>query len=167
VFCDIDPRTLNLSPEAAERRLRRGSDQRAILPVHLYGQCADIDAFERIAAERKLLLIEDAAQAFGAAWRGRRAGSFGEAAAFSFYPTKNLSAYGDAGCVSTNHPAVAGELRKLRNHGSVDAYYHDEIGWNCRLDAMQAAVLRVKLKHIERWNQERRTRATIYDQLLR
>lgn len=168
VFADVDPGTLNLSPAKVEERITEAfsSRMKALLPVHLFGQCADMDAFARIAHERKLGLVEDAAQAFGAAWRGRRAGSLGRAAAFSFYPTKNLSAYGDGGCVSTVDPAVGEHVRRLRNHGGRARYYHEEIGWNSRLDAIQAAVLNVKLKHIERWNEERRERAATYDRLL-
>ena len=110
-------------------------------------------------------IVEDAAQAIGASWRDRRAGSLGIAAAFSFYPTKNLSAYGDAGLVTTNDPALAEHMRHLRNHGSARRYYHEEFGWNCRLDAIQAAVLRVKMRHIEKWNGSRRERAETYDLL--
>jgi dTDP-4-amino-4,6-dideoxygalactose transaminase len=109
--------------------------------------------------------VEDAAQAFGASWAGRPAGGFGAAAAFSLYPTKNLSAYGDAGCVTTNDPATAERFRSLRNHGSHTRYVHDELGWNCRMDALQAAVLRVKLRHLEAWNQLRRRHAAMYDRL--
>ncbi len=168
VFVDIDPRTLNLSAELVERRLRQARPARlgAILPVHLYGQCAEMDRFESVARDFHVALIEDAAQAFGASWAGCRAGTFGSAAAFSFYPTKNLSAYGDAGCVATNDPAIAERIRSLRNHGSQTRYLHDELGWNCRMDALQAAVLRVKLRHLEAWNELRRWHAALYDRLL-
>jgi dTDP-4-amino-4,6-dideoxygalactose transaminase len=165
VFVDIDPRTLNLDPHQTAQRVRSIPNLRAILPVHLYGQCADMDQFTRLAAEYRLALIEDAAQAFGAGWRGKRAGSLRDAAAFSFYPTKNLSAAGEAGCVTTNDAKVAERLRSLRNHGSRERYYHDEIGWNCRLDGLQAAVLRVKMKRLEEWNRSRRERAEIYNAL--
>jgi len=134
--------------------------------VHLYGQCADMDRLQGIADEFELPIIEDAAQAIGAKWRGRSAGSMGEVAAFSFYPTKNLSAYGDAGLVTTCDLNLAEHLRKLRNHGSPRRYHHEEVGWNCRIDAMQAAILRVKLPHVESWNQQRRQRAATYDRLL-
>ncbi len=166
VFADIEPETLNLDPvKVAE--LLESSDFRVkgILPVHLYGQCAHMDRFADLAAEHKVMLFEDAAQAFGATWRGRRAGSLGIAAAFSFYPTKNLSAFGDAGCVTTNDAAVATRVRSLRNHGSTQRYYHDEIGWNARMDAIQAAVLRVKLKRLPEWNSRRREIAEKYDEL--
>lgn len=167
VFVDVDPGTLNIDPEAVDRRVARsaGARLRAILPVHLFGQCADMESLQRIAGEHRLMIIEDAAQAFGASWRGQRAGSFGTAAAFSFYPTKNLSAYGEAGCLTTNDAALADYARRLRNHGSRERYYHDEIGWNCRLDALQAAILRVKMRYIEQWNEARRQRDAIYDRL--
>ena len=167
VLMDIDPRTLNLDPALVERRLTgsRPARLRALLPVHLYGQCADMDAFASIAAEHKLALIEDAAQAFGALWRGRRAGTLGSVAAFSFYPTKNLGAFGDAGCLATANPETAARLRSLRNLGMRERYIHHEIGTNSRLDAVQATVLRVKLKHLERWNGRRREHAAEYDRL--
>jgi dTDP-4-amino-4,6-dideoxygalactose transaminase len=167
VFADIDPRTFNLDPVQVESFLRSGRRDklRALLPVHLYGQCADMDSFQRLAEEFRLSLVEDAAQAVGAAWRGRSAGTMGVSAAFSFYPTKNLSAYGDAGLVTTNNPEMAAHMRRLRNHGSPRRYVHDEMGWNSRLDSIQAAILRVKLKYIEGWNEARRQRAARYDQL--
>jgi len=167
VFLDIDPQTFNLDPAQVERRVtsRKLSTLRAVLPVHLYGQCADMDAFRRLASEHKLSIIEDAAQAFGSAWRGQRAGSLGLAAAFSFYPTKNLSCYGDGGCVTTSDPALADRIRLLRNHGSRQRYHHEEVGWNSRLDALQAAVLRVKMKYIDEWNARRREVAAGYDRL--
>jgi dTDP-4-amino-4,6-dideoxygalactose transaminase len=167
VFADIDPRTFNLDPVQVESFLRSGQRDklRALLPVHLYGQCADMDSLQHLAEEFHLSLVEDAAQAVGAAWHGRSAGSIGLSAAFSFYPTKNLSAYGDAGLVTTNNPEMAAHMRRLRNHGSPRRYLHDEMGWNCRLDAMQAAILRVKLKYVEGWNEARRQRAARYDEL--
>ena len=166
VFVDIDPGTLNLDPTLVLRELqKRTGTRRAILPVHLYGQCADMDAFDRIAKELGVAIAEDAAQAIGAEWNGRGAGSLGATAAFSFYPTKNLSAYGDAGIATTNNPEMAEHMRQLRNHGSPRRYYHHEFGWNGRIDAIQAAVLRVKLKHIADWNETRRQHAATYDQL--
>jgi dTDP-4-amino-4,6-dideoxygalactose transaminase len=150
---------------------------RAILPVHLYGQCADMEEFDRIVAEHAaeqaaehaqefgVAIVEDAAQAIGAEWNGRGAGSLGVTAAFSFYPTKNLSAYGDAGIVTTSSPRMAEHMRQLRNHGSPRRYYHHEFGWNGRMDAIQAAVLRVKLAHIADWNQQRRQHAATYDRM--
>jgi dTDP-4-amino-4,6-dideoxygalactose transaminase len=166
VLVDVDPHTLNLDPAAVDAKLRGGSKVRALLPVHLFGQCVDMDAFQRISDEFRVPIVEDAAQAIGAAWRNHRAGELGVAGAFSFYPTKNLSAYGDAGLVTARDPDVAEHMRRLRNHGSPRRYYHDELGWNCRMDAIQAAILRVKLPHIESWNQQRRERATTYDRLL-
>lgn len=169
VFADINPETLNLEPLQVKRALEQASDSfpiSAVLPVHLYGQCAPMDLFQEIADEHKLLVIEDAAQAFGAKWRGQSAGSLGVSAAFSFYPTKNLSAYGDAGMVTTQDRTLAERVRRLRNHGSAERYLHTEPGWNVRLDAIQAAVLRVKLKYIGKWNQQRRDRAQTYDRLL-
>jgi dTDP-4-amino-4,6-dideoxygalactose transaminase len=168
VFADISDRTLNIDPAKVETRLQAGGSYkvRALLPVHLYGQCADIDSLQRLCDEFKLTMIEDAAQAIGASWRDRRAGSLGIAAAFSFYPSKNLSAYGEAGLVTTRDPDLAEHMRRLRNHGSPQRYHHEEFGWNCRMDAIQAAVLRVKLPHIEKWNQQRRERAAAYHRLL-
>ena len=165
VFADIDPATFNLAPAAVQKVLSGTERIAAMMPVHLYGQCADMDAFAAIAKERKVAIIEDAAQAFGADWRGKKAGTFGHAGTFSFYPTKNLSAFGDGGAVSTDDEDLAEHLRRLRNHGSRQRYYHEEIGWNSRLDAIQAAVLRVKLKHIDEWNQKRRSVASRYDAL--
>lgn len=172
VFADIDPHTFNLDPARVESFLRDGKRDklRALLPVHLYGQCADMDSLRKLADEFELSLIEDAAQAIGARWgaeptTARRAGSMGISAAFSFYPTKNLSAYGDAGAVTTSNPEMAGHMRRLRNHGSRQRYVHEEFGWNSRLDAIQAAILRVKLKYIEGWNEGRRQHAVLYDQL--
>ncbi len=167
VFADIDAETFNLNPHDVESflRSRRRDKLRALLPIHLYGQCADMDRFRRCSEEFQLSLIEDAAQAIGARWGNRPAGSMGDAAAFSFYPTKNLSAYGDAGLVTTNNSELAAHMRRLRNHGSPQRYVHEEFGWNCRLDAIQAAILRVKLKYVEQWNEARRLRAARYDQL--
>jgi dTDP-4-amino-4,6-dideoxygalactose transaminase len=167
IFADVDPATLNLDPAAVEKLLSHSQAVRAIMPVHLYGQCADMNAFATLAQHHGLAIIEDAAQAFGASWQGKKAGVLGRAAAFSFYPTKNLSAYGDGGSVSTDDDELAAHVRRLRNHGSRQRYYHEEIGWNSRLDALQAAILRIKLKHIDQWNQQRRTVAGKYDALLR
>jgi len=168
VFIDIDPHTLNLDAAKLAACLRSGKSTslRALLPVHLYGQCADMDGFARIANEFGVSILEDAAQAIGAGWRDARAGSIGLAAAFSFYPSKNLSAYGDGGLVTTKDPEIAERLRRLRNHGSRRRYLHEEMGWNCRLDALQAAILRVKLPHVEAWNRLRAEHAATYDRLL-
>jgi dTDP-4-amino-4,6-dideoxygalactose transaminase len=166
VFADIDPETLNLDPAKVEQSLKASSQRNAVMPVHLFGQCADMDALGRIAAEFELHVIEDAAQAAGATWKGKPAGALGQAAAFSFYPTKNLSAFGDAGALTTSDPALAERARSLRNHGAKQRYYHDEIGACSRMDSIQAAVLRVKMPHLPRWNQARRERAQTYDRLL-
>ena len=166
VFADVDPETLNIDPVKVEQGLRSGSPHRhAIMPVHLYGQCADMDALTRIATEFKLAVVEDAAQASGATWNGRPAGSLGVAAAFSFYPTKNLSAFGDAGALTTSDAKLAEHARSLRNHGAKQRYYHDEIGANSRLDSIQATVLRVKMPHLGEWNDARRNRASAYDKM--
>jgi dTDP-4-amino-4,6-dideoxygalactose transaminase len=171
VFVDVDPGTLNLDAVLVGRYLRdrqlskQSEKVRAVLPVHLYGQCADMGKFDRIAQEFEIAIVEDAAQAIGAEWNGRGAGSLGATAAFSFYPTKNLSAYGDAGMVTTTCPRMAEHMRQLRNHGSPRRYYHEEFGWNGRMDAIQAAVLRAKVGHIADWNQSRRQHAATYDQL--
>jgi len=172
LLADIDPQTFNLSAPATEEVLRSsagsaGTKVKAILPVHLYGQCSDWDAFTALKQRHNLLLIEDAAQAFGATWNGISAGALGDAAAFSFYPTKNLSAMGDAGLVTTLSPAIDEHARVLRAHGMRRRYYHDEIGWNSRLDSLQAAVLEVKLRYLPKWNQQRRDHAARYDQLFR
>src|SRR6185312_15576121 len=145
LLADIDPHTFNLSAAATGELLRSpaGRNVKAILPVHLYGQCADWDAFTLLKHRHHLLLIEDAAQAFGAVWNGVPAGALGDAAAFSFYPTKNLGAMGDAGLVTTLSPAIDAHARILRAHGMGRRYYHDEIGWNSRLDTLQAAILEV------------------------
>ena len=173
LLADIDLKTYNLSPDSVQQSLESAKKShpqltlRAVLPVHLYGQCADMDAFAAVCQRHSLLLIEDAAQAFGAMWRDRPAGSLGDAAAFSFYPTKNLSAAGDAGLLTTSSEALAERARMLRNHGMRRRYAHDEVGWNSRLDAVQAAILSVKLQHLPAWNQRRRDLAARYDQLLR
>ncbi len=167
VLADIDPATFNLNPAAVKAVLdsERGANVCAILPVHLYGQCADWTAFAGLANARGLKLIEDAAQAWGAQWQGVHAGALGDAAAFSFYPTKNLSAAGDAGMVATNSETIAERARMLRQHGMRRRYSHDEVGWNARLDGFQGAVLQVKLRHIEGWNQARHNVARRYHAL--
>lgn len=167
ILADIDPATYNLDPGNVRAILRSESSRhgvaiRAVLPIHLYGQCADWDAFSALKDEFGVLAIEDAAQAFGARWRGRPAGSLGDMAAFSFYPTKNLSAYGEAGMVTTGDGRLAERARMLRVHGMRQRYLHDEIGWNSRPDTIQAAILLVKLRHVERWNEQRQKRAQIY-----
>jgi dTDP-4-amino-4,6-dideoxygalactose transaminase len=169
VFADVDPETLNLDALSVETRIKRSASGKvkAIMPVHLYGQCADMDKLATVAAEAKAILVEDAAQAFGSTWRGKRAGGIGVSAAFSFYPTKNLSCAGDGGLVTTNDDNVAAHVKRLRNHGSDRRYYHEEIGWNSRLDSMQAAILRIKLKRLDEWNAKRAERVKAYEVLLK
>ena len=165
VLADIDPRTCNLDPEAAAAAMEKHPAIRAILPVHLFGQCADWTALTATGAACSCLLIEDAAQAFGARWGGIPAGALGAAAAFSFYPTKNLSAAGEAGMVTTSNAVLTRRVRSLRAHGMEVRYHHEEIGWNSRLDTLQAAVLLVKLRHVDRWNERRRALAARYSEL--
>ncbi len=163
-FVDIDPATYNLEPAGVRRAL--SPKTKAIVPVHLYGLCADMDPLLAIASEGGVPVIEDACQAIGATYKGRQAGAMGRAGCFSFFPSKNLGAFGDGGLVTTNDAALARELRRLRNHGSETKYYHEEIGGNFRLDALQAAVLRVKLPHLARWTEMRRANAATYRDLV-
>jgi dTDP-4-amino-4,6-dideoxygalactose transaminase len=169
LLADIEPESFNLSADAVERIMTSadGREVKAVMPVHLYGQCADWDAFSALKQRHGVLLLEDAAQAFGAAWRGVPAGALGDLAAFSFYPTKNLSAMGDAGLVTTNSDDFAERARMLRTHGMRRRYYHDEVGWNSRLDTIQAAILQVKLRYLPEWNRQRQERAARYDELFR
>jgi dTDP-4-amino-4,6-dideoxygalactose transaminase len=160
VFADIDPATFALDPEALESTLTRRT--KAIVVVHLYGQPAHIDRIADVARRRGVPLIEDAAQAIGATWDGRPIGSWGDAACLSFYPTKNLGACGDAGLLLTDRDDVAQHVRRLRHHGDTGRYHHVEIGYCSRLDELQAAMLRVKLRHLEAWNAARRRLAARY-----
>jgi dTDP-4-amino-4,6-dideoxygalactose transaminase len=164
VFVDIDPDTYTMDP--ARLRGAIGPRTRAIVPVHLYGQMADMDAIMAIARRYGLTVVEDACQAHGAEFRGRRAGSIGDAAAFSFYLSKNLGAYGEAGGVTTSSRSVAECVRRLRDHGSTRKYEHEEMGLNARMDELQAAVLRVKLHHLDAWNARRRALAARYAERL-
>ena len=167
LLADIEPTTFNLDPAAVKKILdsERGAQVKAILPVHLYGQCADWPAFDHLGKKYGLKLIEDAAQAWGAQWQGVHAGALGDAAAFSFYPTKNLSAAGDAGMIATNSDELSERANMLRQHGMRRRYYHDEVGWNARMDGFQGAILGVKLKYIDGWNQARRAVARRYHAL--
>jgi dTDP-4-amino-4,6-dideoxygalactose transaminase len=160
VLVDCDERTATIDPAAVEAAIT--SRTKAILPVHLYGQPADLDPLLRLAQARRLHLVEDAAQAHGAEYRDRRCGAFGAAAAFSFYPGKNLGAYGDGGAITTNDDGLAGEIRLLRNWGSTVKYVHRRMGFNSRLDTLQAAILGVKLRHLDRWNERRAQLAERY-----
>ncbi len=165
VFVDIDPRTFNISPEAARQALashKTGKPVKVVVPVHLYGQCADMDALSALAAQSGIHIIEDAAQAILARHRRRAAGSMGDCGCFSFFPTKNLGGYGDGGMVTTNDSSLAERLRPLRDHGLVKKHVHACLGINSRLDTLQAAVLLVKLRHLEEWTKFRQKRAAYY-----
>lgn len=164
VFADIDPNTFNLCPLALERAITLRT--RAIIPVHLYGLPVNMTAIGEIAAAHHLHLVEDCAQAFGARFRGQSVGTFGDAGCLSFFPSKNLGCLGDGGMILTNDPAQFERIEALRRHGGRIKYHHDELGVNSRLDALQAAVLQVKLPHLDRWNQARRDAAARYDELL-
>jgi dTDP-4-amino-4,6-dideoxygalactose transaminase len=164
VFADIDPVTYSLDPAQVESRITGRT--RAILPVHLFGQCADMDPLRQIAERHGLAVIEDAAQSLGAEYHGKRAGSLGAIGCFSFYPSKNLGAFGDAGMCVTDDAGLAARMVCLRVHGMEPKYYHKYLGWNARLDALQAALLRVKLPHLERWTSARQAAADRYDALI-
>jgi dTDP-4-amino-4,6-dideoxygalactose transaminase len=168
VFVDVDPATYDVDPTSLERAADRCRRLKAVIPVHLFGQAADLDAVEAIARRHRATVVEDAAQAIGAIdGKGRRVGGSGWPACFSFYPTKNLGGYGDGGIITTRDAAFADELRMLRDHGMRPRYHHRRVGINSRLDALQAAVLRVKLPHLESWNEMRRANADHYDALFR
>jgi dTDP-4-amino-4,6-dideoxygalactose transaminase len=164
VLVDIEPRTFTMDPAAIERAITPRT--KAIVPVHLYGQAADMDPILELARARGIAVIEDAAQAHGAEYKGRRCGSLGDLAAFSFYPTKNLGAYGEGGAVVTSDPAHAERIRTLRNWGQRQRYEHALKGFNCRMDGIQGAILRVKLRRLEQWTEARRARAAEYDRRL-
>jgi dTDP-4-amino-4,6-dideoxygalactose transaminase len=162
VFVDIDPRTYTMDPSQLQAALTGRT--KAIIPVHLFGQTADLDPILAFGRQHGLFVIEDAAQAHGSEYKGRKAGSLGHAGCFSFYPGKNLGAFGEAGAVVTNDEELQEKIRILRDHGQVRKYYHAMIGWNCRMDGIQAAILRVKLRHLASNNQLRRTHAEFYNQ---
>ncbi|HJS76796.1 MAG TPA: DegT/DnrJ/EryC1/StrS family aminotransferase [Burkholderiales bacterium] len=164
VFADVDEGTFNLDPASLSRKITRKT--KAVIAVHLFGQCAALDQISRICQEKKLVLVEDCAQCIGADYDGRRAGSWGDFGGFSFYPTKNLAAAGDAGLITAKNEDQAKTLRMLRHHGSRQTYLHERVGWNSRLDELQAAVLRVKLKHLARFNDARRAVARRYREKL-
>lgn len=161
VFVDIDPATFDLDPDRIEKRITERT--RAIIPVHLFGQPANMDPILELARIYRLPVIEDAAQAIGARYRGKAAGTLGDAGCLSFYPSKNLGGMGDAGMILTNREEVAKAVRELRVHGASREYHHRRVGYNSRLDALQAAALRVKLKHLDRWTAARRRHAEQYD----
>lgn len=164
VFVDIDETTHTLDPAQIEAAITEKT--RAVIPVHLFGQCADMDRIIPVARERNLAVIEDACQAHGATYKGRTAGTMGDAGCFSFYPGKNLGAYGEAGAVITDDDNLAGKMRMLRDHGQAKKYYHAMVGWNMRMDGIQGAILSVKLRHLAKWNELRRAHAADYTRLL-
>ena len=164
LFVDIDAKTYNITPATIAGAIT--TKTRAVMPVHLFGQPANMGAIKDLCEQHNLKLIEDCAQSFGASVNDQQTGSFGDAAGFSFFPSKNLGAYGDGGLVTTSSDEVATVIKKLRNHGSEVRYYHDVIGYNSRLDEMQAVILRAKLKRIEKSNQRRRAVAHLYSELL-
>lgn len=164
VFVDIDPKTFNIDPNEIEKAITPKT--KAIIPVHLYGQMADMDRIKEIADKHNLAIIEDAAQAIGALYKGKKVGELGTTACYSFFPTKNLGAYGDAGMIISNDDEIAEKIRVLRVHGSKPKYYHHVLGYNSRLDELQAAILNVKFPHLNDWSDKRREKAETYTQLL-
>ncbi len=164
VFVDIDPRTANIDPGKVAAAVT--SRTRVILPVHLYGLAAEMDSIMKTAAQHGLMVIEDACQAHGARCRGARVGSIGQSAAFSFYPSKNLGAYGEGGALTTNDDAIAAQARALRSHGESRRYFHDTVGFNYRMSGFQGAILRLKLRHLDKWNARRRELAEVYRRTL-
>jgi dTDP-4-amino-4,6-dideoxygalactose transaminase len=164
VFADIDPVTFNIDPREINNKVTPRT--RAVMPVHLFGQCCDMEPIWRIAERHQLYVVEDAAQSFGSEYQGKRCGTLGAIATFSFYPTKNLGAFGDAGMVTTNDADWAKKLQFLRVHGSEVKYYHKYLGYNMRLDAIHAAMMRVKLRHVPRWLSMREAAARRYDELI-
>ncbi len=164
VFVDIDEQTYNINPELIEKAITPRT--KAIIPVHLYGQTADMDPIMEIAKAKGLFVIEDACQAHGAEYKGKSAGSIGDVGCFSFYPGKNLGAYGEAGAVVTDNTQLTENMRMFRDHGQKEKYYHSIIGWNARMDGFQGAVLSVKLKYLNEWNESRRKNAHLYNELL-
>ena len=164
VFVDIDPRTYNIDPDAVAAAITPAT--RAVIPVHIYGQPADMTRLNAVARQHDLFVIEDAAQAHGATWQGRKAGALGDAACFSFYPGKNLGAYGDAGAVTTDNAALAETVALLRNHGRRSKYVHERVGYGERLDTLHAAILSAKLAHLDTWTEQRRSLAARYSRLL-
>ena len=176
-FVDIDERTYTMDPaklsdylkmrlQPPTSNLRPRPRPKAVIPVHLFGQMADMDSIMEISRKYGLLVIEDACQAHGAEYKGRRAGSIGDAGCFSFYPGKNLGAYGEAGAIVTNNAEVDKKIGMLRDHGQAKKYYHTMIGWNARMDGLQGAILSVKLRHLAEWNESRRKNAQLYDEML-
>lgn len=166
IFVDVEDSAFNMDPRQVEAVLRRRPNVKAILPVHLFGGCADMDPICAMAEERGIPVIEDAAQSIGSEYKGRRAGSMGSIGCFSFFPSKNLGAFGDGGLCTTDDPAIAGKLQAARMHGSTVKYFHEFVGLNSRLDTLQAAVLQVKLRHLDSWSNARARNADLYRRLL-
>ena len=164
VFVDINDETYNMDPARLEQAITKRT--KAIIPVHLFGQTADMDPILKIAALHNIVVLEDACQAHGAEYKGKKAGTIGKTGSFSFYPGKNLGAYGEAGAVTTDDPEIADKIKMIRDHGQAKKYYHDVIGWNARMDGFQGAVLDIKLKHLADWNNARRAHAAQYNKLL-
>jgi dTDP-4-amino-4,6-dideoxygalactose transaminase len=164
IFVDIDPKTFNIDPEKIEAAIT--DKTRAIIPVHLFGQPADMERIDALCRQHDLVIVEDCAQSFGASIQGKQTGSFGMSAGFSFFPSKNLGCYGDGGLVTTHSDSIAEQVKILRNHGSEVRYCHDVIGYNSRLDEIQAVILRIKLKSIDEFNRHRRRVAQLYTELL-
>jgi len=162
VFVDVEPDTYNMDMSQVAAVLEKHPKIRAIIPIHLFGGCADMDALNELVKDRGIAVIEDAAQSIGSEYKGKRAGSLGDMACFSFFPSKNLGCYGDGGMLTTNDQALAEKLTALRVHGTKRKYYHDYIGINSRLDALQAAVLRVKFRHLDGWSEKRQQNADLY-----
>jgi dTDP-4-amino-4,6-dideoxygalactose transaminase len=165
VYVDIDPDTYNIAPDKIEAKITPKT--KAIMPVHLFGQCADMDPIMEIAKKHNVKVVEDAAQAIGSEYKGKKAGNLSDFGCFSFFPSKNLGAAGDGGMVVTNDPEMADLVRILRVHGSKPKYYHSIVGYNSRLDALQAAILRVKLKYLDDWTKKRRKHAEVYNAAFR
>lgn len=165
VLVDCEENSFNMDPDKIEEKITKRT--KAIMPVHLYGRPADMDKILKIAKKYKLLIIEDACQAHGASLNNKKMGSIGDVAAFSFYPAKNLGAYGDGGAITTNNEKVADKIKQMRNYGQTQKYHHNYLAWNSRLDTIQAAILLVKLKHLNNWNKSRLKSARLYNQLLK
>lgn len=165
VFVDIDPKTFNIDPAMIEKAITPKT--KAVIPVHLYGQMADMDRIKEIADKHNLFIIEDAAQAIGSTYKGKKVGELGTSACYSFFPTKNLGAYGDAGMIITSDDEIGEKIRVLRVHGSKPKYYHHVLGYNSRLDEMQAAILNVKFLHLNDWSEKRREKAQTYTKLIK
>lgn len=164
VFADVDAETFNIKPTEIEKKITKRT--KAIIPVHVFGRTADMDKIMELAQENGIIVIEDACQAIGAEYKGKKIGSIGNAGCFSFFPTKNLGCYGDGGLIVTNDDIVAEKIKLLRTHGSKEKYLHSQIGYNSRLDEIQAAVLRVKLRYIDKWNDARKKKAKMYNDML-